>query len=238
MLIQNPNLSQSADWAAEDSLHVALLGKFPASRLSGVVSGLFFVSVPVFLQAPLVRFLPWLSLLGTIPWIIYGLLLLRRPERFLLGDLILGFSWSWLAGSLYWGWLRSEPLWHLPIEAIGLPFALWALWRGSLLVGHCFYLGSLLGTAITDFYFYALNLIPDWRRVMEVDVQGSIPILHHAAEKIQTFSGFVWAFFFVSILVTAGLMSLRSNHFHWWVFSGAVLGTLLVDALFGLSAFL
>lgn len=208
------------------------------SRLSGVCAGLFFVSVPVFLQAPLVRFLPWISLLGTVPWILCGLVLLRRSDRLLLGDLILGFSWSWLAGSLYWGWLRAEPLWHLPIEAIGLPFALYALFRGSWLVGHCFYLGSLLGTAITDFYFYALDLIPDWRRVMQVDFQGSVPILHHAAEKLQTFAGEAWALFFVFILVAAAFAGLRSNDFHWWVFSGAVLGTLLVDALFGLSAFL
>lgn len=238
MLTHNQNSFQAADEVSQDFLSGPSPGTLVLSRLSGFWAGLFFVSVPVFFQAPLVRLWPGVSLLLTFLWLLGGYFCFRYNERAPWGDLILGFSWSWLAGSLYWGWLRSEPLWHLPIEAIGLPFALFALWRGYLLVGHCFYLGSLLGTAVTDFYFYALDLLPDWRRIMQADLQGSILILHQAGERVQTLEGLVWGLVFVVALVAAGIAGLRANQFHWSVFSGAVLGTLLVDALFGLSAFL
>lgn len=129
----------------------------------------FLVSVPVFIQAPLVRLLPALSLIITGVWIGLAALLWSRPRMRLWGDLLFGFSWSWLAGSIYWGWLRWEPLIHLPVEAIGLPFALWCLWRGWGKIGNFFYLGSLLGTAITDGYFYLVDLIPHWRQLMQVE---------------------------------------------------------------------
>jgi hypothetical protein len=91
----------------------------------------FLVSIPVFFQAPLVRYLPWFSLAMTAGWFGLGWTLIKRPSTKLWGDLLLGFSWSWLAGSIYWGWYRWEPLIHLPVEAIGLPFALWFLFRKS-----------------------------------------------------------------------------------------------------------
>ena len=112
----------------------------------------FLVSVPVFFQAPIVRLFPELSLVLTLFWVGLGVYLDRRFTNRWWGDIIIGFSWSWLAGSIYWGWLRAEPLIHIPIEAIGLPFALWCIWRGWGKVGNFFYLGSLLGTAITDLY--------------------------------------------------------------------------------------
>ena len=118
----------------------------------------FLVSVPVFFQAPIVRLFPELSLVLTLFWVCLGWYLFQRPQNRWWGDIILGFSWSWLAGSIYWGWLRSEPLIHMPIEAIGLPFALWCIWRGWGKVGNFFYLGSLLGTAITDIYFLGINI--------------------------------------------------------------------------------
>jgi hypothetical protein len=81
------------------------------------------VSVPVFVQAPLVRLVPWLSLVMTLGWLLLSLQLLKRPASERWGDLLIGFTWTWLAGSVYWGWFRWEPLLHLPIEAIGLPIA-------------------------------------------------------------------------------------------------------------------
>lgn len=120
----------------------------------------FLVSVPVFFQAPLVRTAPWLSLALTLLWVAIACGLRQRENTEIWGDLLWGFSWSWLAGAIYWGWLRYEPFLHLPVEAIGLPFALWGLWQKRGLVGHLFYLGSLLGTAITDIYFYLTDLIP------------------------------------------------------------------------------
>ncbi|NJL84045.1 MAG: DUF3120 domain-containing protein, partial [Chloroflexaceae bacterium] len=191
---------------------------------------------PVFVQAPLVRFWPWVSLLLTAGWLAIALRLRRQPQTYLWGDLLLGFSWSWLAGSLYWGWFRAEPLVHLPIEAIGLPLALWGLRRGWGLVGNCFYLGSLVGTAITDIYFYLTDLIPFWRAVMQVPPPESAAILHQALAKIQCLWGISWAVVLVNVLLALGLGTLQEQKLHWQAFSGAVLTTLVVDGLFWLVA--
>lgn len=196
----------------------------------------FLVSVPVFIQAPLVRLVPWLSLLATVGWFVLSLSLLKHRSTHLWGDLLFGFSWSWLAGSIYWGWLRWEPLIHLPVESIGLPFALWGLWRGWGKVGNLFYLGSLCGTAITDLYFYINSLISHWRQLMQVDADLAIPILQSAIAQIQTPWGISWAVVLVNLLLALGLWPLRHQQCHWWAFSGAVLSTILVDGLFWIAA--
>ncbi len=196
----------------------------------------FLVSVPVFVQAPLVRQLPWLSLLLTLGWIWLGFKLLARPGMRVWGDLLLGFSWCWLAGSIYWGWLRAEPLLHLPIEAIGLPFALWGLWRGRGAVGNLFYLGSLFGTALTDVYFYLTDLIPYWRQIMDVDPALITPILQEATAQVQTPWGISWAAVLGCTLGLVGCGALTRGRLPWWAFSGAVLSTILVDSLFWLAA--
>jgi len=77
-----------------------------------------------------VRYYPEVSLGLTFFWVGLGVWLLKQEKISLWGDLLLGFSWSWLAGSLYWGWWRWEPLIHIPMEAIGLPFVLWGLYKG------------------------------------------------------------------------------------------------------------
>ncbi|NJK37680.1 MAG: DUF3120 domain-containing protein [Oscillatoriales cyanobacterium RM2_1_1] len=203
----------------------------------GVFLGaVFLVSVPVFFQAPLVRIWPELSLVFTINWFIISFLLLRNPKTHVWGDLLLGFTWSWLAGSVYWGWLRWEPLWHLPVEAIGVPFAIWYLSRGQGKIGHWFYLGSLFGTAVTDGYFYLMDLIPNWRQLMQVDASLALPIFQNALEKISTPWGGLWAIEFVAILLAVGLAGLQSDRLHWRAFSGAVLSTILVDSLFLVAA--
>jgi hypothetical protein len=196
----------------------------------------FLVSVPVFFQAPLVRVLPLLSLCSTALWVILGFTLLKRPKTQTIGDLLLGFSWSWLAGSIYWGWFRWEPSLHLPIEAIGLPFAVWGLWRGWGTVGNFFYLGSLFGTAITDMYFYLVGLIPYWRAIMQVDPQEAGTFLQGAIAQMQTFWGMADAVISINILLWVSLAALQSRKTGWWAFSGAVLSTILVDGLFWLAA--
>ena len=199
----------------------------------------FLVSVPVFFQAPIVRLFPIVSLLLTLFWVGLGWFLYCRPQSRLWGDIILGFSWSWLAGSIYWGWLRAEPLIHMPIEAIGLPFALWCVWRGWGKVGNFFYLGSLLGTGITDLYFYIADVIPYWRKLMTVDVDPALaaPILKSALAQVQTPWGISWAVVLVNILLAVSLWSLKKTELHWWAFAGAVLSTILVDSLFLLAAY-
>ncbi|MBW4464696.1 MAG: DUF3120 domain-containing protein [Pegethrix bostrychoides GSE-TBD4-15B] len=197
------------------------------------------VCLPVFVQAPLVRLWPWFSLCSTLPLVWLSLRLKRHPMQSLWGDLLLGFSWTWLAGSIYWGWLRSEPLVHLPVEAIGLPFAIVDLYRGQNRLGNWFYLGSLFGTAMTDLYFYWVNLIPYWRQVMQVEPSLALSVLHDAVKLVQTPWGLGSAAVLLGVLLTVGLWPLRSsNQLSAWAFSGAVLSTIVVDGLFWLGAVL
>ena len=204
----------------------------------GVLLGIFLVSVPVFFEAPLVRTFPWISLAFTLVWVGLGGVWRQEPKQRFWGDLLVGFSWSWLAGSIYWGWLRWEPLYHLPIEAIGLPIVLWQLYRGQNRVGNWFYLGSLLGTAVTDIYFYLAGVMPYWKRVMEVEPPQAISILQEALVQVQNPWGILTAMLCASFLTIVALKSLRSFQMHHWVFGGAVIGTLMVDSLFGLAAVL
>jgi len=199
-------------------------------------AAVFLVTVPVFIEAPLVRSLPSLSLALTGVWIAISLFLMSRPATHFWGDLLLGFSWSWLAGSLYWGWLRWEPLLHLPVEAIALPFAIICIRRNWGLVGSFFYLGSLFGTVVTDIYFYLVDLIPYWRQLMQVEPTLAAPILQSALVQVYTPWGQLWALILASVLLTVGILPLIKQQLHFWAFSGAVLSTILVDILFWLAA--
>nr|WP_242058503.1 DUF3120 domain-containing protein [Microcoleus sp. FACHB-SPT15] len=240
-MFNNTWFSSSASGFSDQSEQIFLPGD--AATLIGnrqawlmFAAASFLVSVPVFVQAPLVRQLPLLSLVMTLLWVGLGLRLLKRTETKIWGDLLLGFSWSWLAGSIYWGWLRWEPLIHLPVEAIGLPFAVWGLWRGWGMVGNLFYLGSLFGTALTDVYFYLTDLIPHWRQVMQVDPALATPIFQSAIAQVQTPWGISWAVVLIGTLLVVGLWSLGKGQLQWWAFSGAVLSTILVDSLFWVAA--
>ncbi|MGA1473926.1 MAG: DUF3120 domain-containing protein [Prochlorothrix sp.] len=225
-----------------------------------IAISIFFVSVPVFFEAPLVRALPWLSFLLTGLWFWAGYRLRHHPIFSFWGELLIGFSWSWLAGSLYWGWFRWEPLLHLPIESIGLPFALWGLYQLSSFsinahpdrpfsvpdsptplsahpspiapVGHCFYLGSLLGTAITDAYCYLIDVIPHWRRIMAAPIAQVPLIFQEAVARVETPWGIGVALGLALVLLTLAWVSGRSSHLGAWIVSGTLIGTLLVDCLF------
>ncbi len=190
------------------------------------------------MQAPLVRYYPEVSLGLTFFWVGLGVWLLKQEKISLWGDLLLGFSWSWFAGSLYWGWWRWEPLIHIPMEAIGLPVVLWGLYKGRGKVGNLFYLGSLLGTAITDVYFYLTGLIPYWRQLMTVELDPNLvsPIFHNALAQIETPWGISWAIVLLNLLLAIGIYPLPKRVCHWWAFSGAVLSTILVDGLFWITA--
>jgi hypothetical protein len=192
----------------------------------------FLVSVPVFLEAPLVRQNPAVSVGITAFWLWLSFVLIQRPQTRIWGDLLIGFSWSWLAGAIYWGWFRWDPSIHLPIEAIGLPCAVWCLWKGVGKIGNLFYLGSLLGTAVTDLYFDRVGLVDYWRQLMVVDPVLATPILQQAIAQVRTPWGIAWAIVLVNFLLAVGIMSLGTKQLHWYAFSGAVLTTILVDSLF------
>jgi len=152
--------------------------EWPRLARSGFAIAVFLVCVPVFIEAPLAQYFPVWGLLATVPWLVASSLLLRRKATALWGDLLLGFTGSWLAGSLYWGWFRSEPLLHLPIEAIALPLPIYLICRQRWLAGSWFAIGSFLGTAVTDLYFYLTGLIPYWRNLMRSPADMAGPILH------------------------------------------------------------
>ncbi|MEH2192572.1 MAG: DUF3120 domain-containing protein [Nostoc sp.] len=199
-------------------------------------AAVFLVSVPVFVEAPIVRSLPTLSLALTAFWVWLSFTLMSRPATYVWGDLLLGFSWSWLAGAIYWGWLRWEPVLHLPVESIGLPFACWCLAKNWGKVGSWFYLGSLLGTVLTDVYFYLADLMPYWRQIMRVDADLAPQILQNALMQVQTPWGQSWAIILALVLLTVGIFALGGKQRHWYAFGGAVLSTILVDSLFLLAA--
>lgn len=206
------------------------------SRLSVWLAAGFLVSVPVFAQAPLVRLLPWASLVLTLGWLGLGIGLWRRSPTALWGDLIVGFTWSWLAGSIYWGWWRWAPILHIPIEALAVPLTIWSLQRGWGKVGNWFYLGSLLGTAVTDAYFWLTGVTGAWRDVVSLsDPTMATPILQAALVRVQTPWGMGCGAVLAGMLLAIGWHARQREELHWQAFSGAVLFTLLVDGLFGLS---
>lgn len=200
-------------------------------------AAILLVTVPVFVQAPLVREVPLLSLAMTAGWLALSFNLLNRPATWQWGDLLLGFTWTWFTGGIYWGWMRWEPLLHLPVEAALVPVALWYLQQGKGKIGNWFYLGSLFGTAVTDGYFWMTGLMPYWRQLMRVaDVEAAIPIFQNAIATANTPWGISSAAVLALVLTAIGVWPLRSQQLHWWAFGGAVLGTILVDSLFLVAA--
>jgi hypothetical protein len=140
------------------------------------------VAVPVFVQAPWVRLAPMAATLFSLPLVALGVVLEQRAQgpwrRF--GVLLVGFAGSWLGGSLFWGWFRLHPLWHLPIEAFALPLALAGL-RSRWRLAASFYLASLLGTAATDAVMAAGGVMPFWPRVLAAAPAQAPLLLQEAA---------------------------------------------------------
>jgi len=136
-----------------------------------------------------------------------------------VGDLLLGFSWSWLAGSLYWGWLRWEPLLFAG-RAIGLPFALVCLKQNWGKVGNFFLLrfSSGCGADGCVFLFSGSNS----SLLAAVDASGasiSIILQRDALEQMhKRFLGTSWAVILAFVLLTLGIFPLRYQQRHWWAF--------------------
>jgi hypothetical protein len=143
------------------------------------------VLLPVFVQAPWVHAAPMAASLFTVPLVAAGVMLERAgrgPWRD-VGAVLVGFSGSWLAGSLFWGWCRMHPVWHLPIEGFALPLALAGL-GGRWRLGCGFYLASLLGTAATDAMIAATGLMDLWPRVVTAPLHLAPLLLQQAAAQL------------------------------------------------------
>jgi hypothetical protein len=191
------------------------------------------VTIPVFLQAPLVRAYPWLSLVLTVGWFS-----LSRQWRQPWGSLLWGFALTWCCGSIYWGWYRFEPLWHLPMEALALPLALWGLGQRSYRVGSCFYLGSLWGTIVTDLYIWFTGLLPSWRALVDLEPDRVTAHLYPILLHLQNPWGLGLGVMLALSLVWLATTVLGKATPDRCVFAGAVLFTLVTDSLFGAGLFL
>jgi hypothetical protein len=143
------------------------------------------VLLPVFLQAPWVRASPMGATLFTPGLVILGVVLQRRSQGpwSAIGAMLVGFAGSWLGGSLFWGWWRVHPLWHLPIEGFALPLALGGLGSRWRLAG-AFYLASLLGTAATDGVMALTGVIHLWPQVVEAPLSEAGVLLRQAGEAV------------------------------------------------------
>ena len=197
------------------------------------------VVLPVFLQAPWVRLNPFSACLFTVVLLAVAIPLgwQESKGRHQVGALLLGFSGSWLAGSLFWGWLRAHPSWHIPVEAIALPLALAGLgsrWR----LGCAFYLSSLVGTALTDLAMALTGVMHFWPAVVQAPLNEAGPLLNAAATSLEhPLAIGVIALLATLILGSARWMHRRSRtdviHADSWAVAASVLiTTVMVDGLF------
>jgi hypothetical protein len=209
-----------------------------AARLSLPLFAVLLVTVPVFVQAPLVRLAPMAAALFTVPLAAIAVVLEQRGRGALrdLGILLVGFSGSWLGGSLFWGWCRPHPLWHLPIEAFALPIALAGLssrWR----LAAIFYLASLLGTALTDGVMALTGVMSFWPQVV------TAPLLE-APALLQSAAGAVLQPRPMAVVLLSGGLLAHACRLLWQrdelarVAAAALATTLAVDGVFLLLALL
>ena len=201
------------------------------------------VVLPVFLQAPWVRLDPFSATLFTAVLIAAGLVLhqSRSQTSSDLGSLLVGFSGSWLAGCVFWGWLRAHPVLHLPVEAFAVPIALGGL-QGRWRLAATFYLSSLVGTACTDLAMAATGVMQFWPAVVTASLDQAPLLLHQAGlHLLQPLPLFTLATAAVLVLLAGRRLNLNGNgsDVDATAMASAVLTTTLwVDGLFLLSALL
>ena len=213
-------------WQAQPLSSQASKG-WPAVLLSSLL-----VALPVFVEAPWVRHAPFSAVLFTAVLVALGLGMAHSQRANLRrgGEVLVGFSGSWLAGALFWGWARQYPICHLPLEALALPLALAGLgsrWR--LACG--FYLGSLLGTAATDAAIAATGLMPLWPLAMAAEPAAATELLSHAASTLLHPAP-------ILLVIAFGLGLAQFSRWLWSrgpvarIAATALATTLVVDALF------
>lgn len=208
------------------------------SRNAELLAGALLVALPVFLQAPWVRLAPVTATLFTAALLTAGILLERQSRSWYgeAGSLLVGFSGSWLAGCLFWGWCRLHPIWHLPIEAFALPLALAGL-RSRWRLGCALYLGSLLGTAATDAAIAATGLMPLWPQVLAAAPADAALLLQQAGQRVLEPDC-------LALVITAAILLVQACRWLWWrgqsarVASTALATTLAIDGLFLAAALL
>ena len=197
------------------------------------------VVLPVFVQAPWVREQPFSSCLFGFVLLSVGVITQSiAPSRWRdFGALLVGFSGSWLAGSLFWGWLACHPVLHLPVEAFALPLAITGLqtrWR----LGCAFYLASLLGTAFTDLAMALTGVMALWPAVIAASPADASVLLQDAAAFVLRPSSLLTVsaagmiiFQLVQYCKSRSSLSVATDR-GWDVAAAVLLTTLLIDGLF------
>jgi len=197
------------------------------------------VVLPVFVQAPWVREQPFTSCLFGFVLLSVGVIthsIAPNPWKD-FGSLMVGFSGSWLAGSLFWGWLACHPILHLPVEAFALPLAITGLqtrWR----LGCAFYLASLLGTAFTDLVMALTGVMALWPAVIAASPTEATVLLQDAAafvlrpSSLLTMSATAIIIFqLVQYCRSRSSLSVATDK-AWAVAAAVLFTTLLIDGLF------
>ncbi len=200
------------------------------------------VVLPVFVQAPWVHVNPISALMFTMVIVATGIYLGKdlNDKWFNVGALLVGVSGSWLGGCLFWGWLRANPVLHLPVESIAFPLALLGIntrWR----IGASFYLASLLGTAFTDLMILSTGVMEAWPQVVQASFKDAPKILNTTAQKLLTpdsiFLILSAALLIIGISLWMGFRAKENDKYtsSWLVASAALTTTLWVDGLFFLT---
>ena len=196
------------------------------------------VVLPVFLQAPWVRLHPFSAAVFTTVLVAVGVVLgsSADEQRNALGQLLVGFSGSWLAGCVFWGWLRAHPVLHLPVEAFALPLAMTGL-NGRWRLACSFYLSSLIGTACTDLMMALTGVMKFWPSVVTAPFDEAPELLHNAGMQL------LHPFQLVGLAISAGVIiglgqRLRMDGENWEMAGAVLVTTVWVDGLFLLTALL
>ena len=199
----------------------------------------FFVILPIFVQAPWVRFQPVSALCFTFVILFVAFILSRKESNkwFILGSLLLGVAGSWLGGCLFWGWLSPYPILHIPVEAVALPLALIGLgskWK----IGSSFYISSLFGTAVTDVTIFLTGIMDQWRQVVMADSDNAALILKKTSENLIQLKSLSIIIFVALILwyiskeILSSAIINKPNGKALLVSSYVIQTTLFVDAIF------
>lgn len=203
-----------------------------AASLTLPLAAAALVTLPVFVQAPWVHANPFSAACFTAILLTIALLLERHGHGGWkdLGVLMVGFSGSWLGGSLFWGWFRAHPLCHLPLEAFALPLALAGL-GGRWRLAGAFYLASLFGTAATDAVMAGTGVMQLWPQVLQAPLAEAPALLQQAAEAtLQPLP-------LLTILLSASLLLVLAHRLWqrgevWRVGAAALATTVVVDGVF------
>ena len=216
-----------------------LEGTFLSKPITLRIWSSFFIILPIFVQAPWVRFEPLSALCFTFIILLLAFLLSRNEidKWFIVGSLLLGVSGSWLGGCLFWGWLSAYPILHIPVEAVALPLALVGLgtkWK----IGSSFYISSLFGTAITDLTIFLTGIMDQWKEVITADSSTAPLILQKTSENLIQFNSLfiiflvALALWFISKEIYNSAIVNSSNGKALLVSSYVIQTTLIVDGIF------